>query len=61
MAAGFVEVNVCDFCSVSMWYGLLLTWDCKCLEITFLFCVFSLGSGDKVLALAGFEVEKAKK
>ena len=27
----------------------------------FVFCVFPLGSGDKVLALAGFEVEKTKK
>lgn len=41
----------------------LFTWHCKCIwNDLFVYCVsFSLGSGDKVLALASFEVEKTKK
>ena len=51
----YFSINVIDFH--------FFTWNCKCIwnDIFVCYVSFSLGSGDKVLALASFEVEKTKK
>lgn len=53
--SGAVGLTGLDFCSAPAWAEVHLK------QPVLVLCVLPLGSGDKVLALAGFEVEKAKK
>ena len=61
--APIIEGHFISYFSISVIGFPFFTWNCKCIwnDIFVYYVSFSLGSGDKVLALASFEVEKTKK
>ena len=61
--APIIEAHFISYFSINVIGFPFFTWNCKCIwnDIFVYYVSFSLGSGDKVLALASFEVEKTKK